>query len=292
MPSQENKRRAAQPPVSVQVAFYNVELTVSQLFGQDREIHRKQLGMDCAGSFESHDLAVLCLCGFGPNKLNENQDAHLGNSANFRDKYGEENVNTWLQQLIRECCETPMDLQACVLGPYVVVLDTSICCFHSLPRLTDPLFTQPDTDHTHRRAVHSVIQVRSHHALIDVWVHHASWSSGRKYTAFARQRTMEYFFENVSGRAIVGGDLHMSKFGIQSALSNWSSRTRHTQEGIDECFKAWQIHTLFEAKHGDLALTRGLTASQIAVTHVGCESHELVVVQINLDDVNPSRAPG
>ena len=169
MPSQENKRRAAQPPVSVQVAFYNVELTVSQLFGQDHEIHRKQLGKDCAKGFESHDLAVLCLCGFGPNKLNENEAAHLGNSANFGPA-----AATWLQQLISEFCETPKDLQACVLGPYVIVLDTSICCFHSLPRLTDPLFTQPDTDHTHRRAVHSVIQVRSHGALIDVWVHHAT----------------------------------------------------------------------------------------------------------------------
>ena len=78
---------------------------------------------------------------------------------------------------------------------------------------------------------------------------------------------MEYLFDNVSGKGIVGGDLNMSKHGIKNALRTWSSRTSP-----------------------DLALTRGLTATQIAVTRVGCNTddatssaHELVVVQLNLD---------
>ena len=48
----------------------------------------------------------------------------------------------------------------------------------------------------------------------------------------------------------------------------------------------------------DLALTRGLTATQIAVTRVGCNTdeatsnaHELVVVQLNLDDLPPQKRP-
>ena len=53
-----------------------------------------------------------------------------------------------------------------------------------------------------------------------------------------------------------------------------------------------------EAKHGDVALSRGLTATQIAVTRVGCNTddatnnaHELVVVQLSLGDLPPHKRP-
>ena len=131
VPSRSDKGSVAKPPVSVQVGFYNVELPVSQLFGQDHEMHCKQLGMDCARAFESNDLAVLCLCGVGTNKLDENLDAHLGNSAGFQDKYRGQNVNRWLEQVIHECWKTSIDLQAYVLGPHALVLDKSVCCFAS-----------------------------------------------------------------------------------------------------------------------------------------------------------------
>ena len=78
-------------------------------------------------------------------------------------------------------------------------------------------------------------------------------------------------------------------------MRTWSSRTGNTQEEIDQRCKTWQIHMLPEAKHGDLALSRGLTASQIAETRVGCNTddatsnaHELVVVQLSLGDVPPA----
>ena len=58
-----------------------------------------------------------------------------------------------------------------VLGPYAILLDTNICCFHTSPSLTEPLVTYDD-DHSYRRAVHSVIQVLSHGPVIEVWVHH------------------------------------------------------------------------------------------------------------------------
>ena len=116
-------------------------------------------------------------------------------------------MNRWLEQVIHECCKTSIDLQAYMLGPYAIVLDKNVCCFETSPRLTGPLVTYPGTDHTYRRAVHSVIQVLSHGPLIEVWVHHAQSCSGRGYTPLAREQTMEYFFDNVSGRSIVGGDL-------------------------------------------------------------------------------------
>ena len=46
-----------------------------------------------------------------------------------------------------------------------------------------------------------------HGPFIDVWVQHAESCRGRVYPSLAREQTMEYFFDNVSGRGIVGGDL-------------------------------------------------------------------------------------
>ena len=113
--------------MSLQVGFYNIGWTDSQLSGQDHEMHRKQLGRDCARAFEFNDLGMLCLCEVGTNKLDENLHAHLGNSAGFQDKYGGQSVNRWLEQVIHECCKTSIDLQAYVLGPYAIVLDKSVC---------------------------------------------------------------------------------------------------------------------------------------------------------------------
>ena len=148
--------------MGVQVGFYNIDKTDEQLCGENHEVHVKQLGGDCAGALQFHDLDMLCLCGVGTNRLDENLDAHLGNSAGFLAKYGGQNVNTWLEQVIQECCRSFIDLQAYVLGPYAIVLDKSVCCFETSPRLRGPLVTYPGTDHTYRRAVHSVIQVLSH----------------------------------------------------------------------------------------------------------------------------------
>ena len=92
--------------MSLQVSFYNIGWTDSQLSGQNHEMHRKQLGRDCARAFEFNDLGMLCLCEVGTNKLDENLHAHLGNSAGFQDKYGGQNVNRWLEQVIHECCKT------------------------------------------------------------------------------------------------------------------------------------------------------------------------------------------
>ena len=72
----------------------------------------------------------------------------------------------------------------------------------------------------------------------------------------------------------------------------------NTQEEIDQRCRTWQIHMLPEAQHGDLALSRGLTATQIEVTRVGCNTddatsnaHELVVVQLSLGDLPPHKRP-
>ena len=85
--SQTSKRSVSKPPVSVQVGFYNIGWTDTQLSGQNHEMHRKQLGRDCARAFEINDLGMLCLCEVGNNKLDENLHAHLGNSPGFQDKY-------------------------------------------------------------------------------------------------------------------------------------------------------------------------------------------------------------
>ena len=285
------KRSVAKPPVSVQVGYYNINKTDEQLCCENHEMHVEQLGRDCVEAMKLNDLGMLCLCGVGTNRLDKSLDAHLGNSTGFRDKYGEQDVSRWLKQVIQECCKTSMNLEAYVLGPYAIVLDKSVCCFETSPRLTDPLVTQPGTDHTYRRAVHSVIQVQSHGAPIEVWVHHAESCPGRGYSAFAREQTMEYFFRNMSGSGIVGGDLNMSKIGVRHALDTWSSRTTRTQEDSDQRYNAWQVHSLLDAQHGDLAVSRGLTATQISETSVGGDEHELVVVQINLEDLPKQKRP-
>ena len=213
----------------MQIAYYNIGLTNTQLSGEDPEIYREKLGKDCALAFASNDLGVLCLVEFGHNKLDESLNAHQG-----------QNVKRWLEEAIQKFCTTCTDLEACVLGPYAIVLDKSVCCFEASPRLTGALVTYPGTDHTYRRAVHSVIQVLPHGPLIDVWVHHAPSSKARGYTPLAREQTMEYFFDNVSGKGVVGGDLAMSKNGIKNALRTWSSQTGNTPEEIDQRRKAWQ----------------------------------------------------
>ena len=86
--SAQGKRSVAKPPVSVQVGFYNIDKTDEQLCGENHEMHVKQLGRDCAGALQFHDLGMLCLCGVGTSRLDENLDAHLGNNAGFLAKYG------------------------------------------------------------------------------------------------------------------------------------------------------------------------------------------------------------
>ena len=134
----------------MQVGFYNIGWTDTQLSGQDHEMHRMQLGTECARALELNDLGMLCLCEVGTNKLDENLDAHLGNSAGFRDKYPLQDVNRWLERVIEECCTTSIDLEAYVLGPYAIVLNKSVCCFNACPRLTGALVTCLGTDHTYR----------------------------------------------------------------------------------------------------------------------------------------------
>ena len=158
--------------MSLQVGFYNIGWNNMRLFGKNSEGHRKKLGKDCAQAFELHDMGMLCLCAVGDNELDKDLDAHLGNSAGFREKYTGQDVNTWLEESIQEF-EPSIDFQAYVLGPYAIVLDKSVCCFEASPTLTGALVTYPGTDHTYRRAVHSVIQVLPHGPLIEVWVHHA-----------------------------------------------------------------------------------------------------------------------
>ena len=155
-------------------------------------MHRKQLGRDCALAFESNDLGVLCLVEFGNNKLDENLDAHLGNNTGFRDKYKGQNVNRWLEEAIQKFCTTCTDLEACVLGPYAIVLDKSVCCFETYPTLKDPLVACPDIDHTYRRAVHSVVKVLPDGPLIEVWVHHAPSSKERGYPEAPKDRSRFY----------------------------------------------------------------------------------------------------
>ena len=132
--SRTDKRSVAKPPVSVQVGFYNIGWTDTQLSGQNHEMHRKQLGRDCAQAFEFNDLCMLCLCEVGNNKLGENLHAHLGNNAGFQDKYRGQDVNRWLEQVIQECCKTSIDLQAYAMGPYAIVLDKSVGSVQSLAR--------------------------------------------------------------------------------------------------------------------------------------------------------------
>ena len=79
------KRSVAKPPLSLQVGYYNIGWTDTEISGPLHEMHRKQLGRDCARAFEFHDLGMLCLCEVGTNKLDENLHAHLGNSAGFQD---------------------------------------------------------------------------------------------------------------------------------------------------------------------------------------------------------------
>ena len=130
------------------------------------------------------------------------------------------------------------------MGPYAIVLNKSVCCFEGSPTLTSALATYPGTAHSYRRAVHSVIQVLPHGPLIDVWVHHAPSSKARGYMSLAREQTMEYFFDNVSDKGIVGGDLNISKHGIKTALLAWCGRKENTPAKIEQRFKTWQIHML------------------------------------------------
>ena len=96
----------AKPPVSVQVGYYNINKTDEQLCGENHKWHVEQLGRDCVEAMKLNDLGMLCLCGVGTNRLDKSLDAHLGNSAGFRDKYGEQDVSRWLEQVIQECCKT------------------------------------------------------------------------------------------------------------------------------------------------------------------------------------------
>ena len=217
--------------MSLQVGFYNIGWADTRLSGKNSKMHRERLGRDCAQAFALNDLGMLCLCEVGDNKLDENLDAHLGSNAGFQDKYPGQDVNTWLEETIRKF-DTSIDLQAYVLGPYAIVLDKSVCCFKASPQLTDPLVTYAGANHTYRRAVHSVIQVLPYGPLIDVWVHHAPSSKARGYTPLAREQTVEYFFNHVSGKGIVGGDFNMSTHGINNALRTWASRKRKRARGL------------------------------------------------------------
>ena len=284
--NRRKKRRVEKPPVSLQVGFYNIGWTDAHLSGKKIMMYREQLGKDCARAFQLNDLGMLCLCQVGDNKLDKNLDAHLGNNAGFQDKYRGQDVNRWLEQTIQQYDKSTA-LQAYVLGPYAIVLDSNVCRFKAFPQLTDPLVTVLDTNHTYRRAVRSVIQVLPYGPVIDVWVHHAPSSKARRYTPLARQQTMEYFFNRVSKKAIVGGHLNMSTHGIRSALRTWASRPGNSQED-------WQIHVLPEASYGDLALTHGLKANQMELTGVGLPTigtHELVVVQVEIEDLSPPKRP-
>ena len=131
--SRSDKRSVAKALVSLQVGFYNIGWTDSQLSGQNHEMHRKQLGRDCARAFEFNDLGMLCLCEVGTNKLDENLHAHLGNSAGFQDKHGGQSVNRWLEQVIHECCKTSIDLQAYVLGRYAIFSTKAFAASRLLP---------------------------------------------------------------------------------------------------------------------------------------------------------------
>ena len=95
-----HKKRSVEPfasvQMSVQIGYYNIGWNDSQLSGANHEMHRRQLGKDCARAFEVHDLGVLRLCEVGTSKLDQNEHANLGNSAGFQKRYGEQNVeNGW-----------------------------------------------------------------------------------------------------------------------------------------------------------------------------------------------------
>ena len=98
----------AKPLVCLHIGFYNIGWTDFQP------------GRDCAGAFEFNDISMLCLGEVGSNKLDENLHAHLGNSAGCQDKCWGQDVNIWLDQVIHECCNTSIDLQA--YGPIIEVL--------------------------------------------------------------------------------------------------------------------------------------------------------------------------
>ena len=76
--SRSEKRSVAKSPVSLQVGFYNIEWTESQLSGHDHETHRKQLGRDCAQALEFHDLGKqLGMFGFGKGCIAESSQCIL-----------------------------------------------------------------------------------------------------------------------------------------------------------------------------------------------------------------------
>ena len=97
--------RLLQPPVSIQIGYCNIGLNNWMLQSEDHALYRKEVGRECAHAFESGDLSMLNLVEFGDNYLNENPDAHLGNSAGFQDKYRGQDVNRWLEQVIKECLQ-------------------------------------------------------------------------------------------------------------------------------------------------------------------------------------------
>ena len=83
MATNRSKRSVEETPVSLQIAFYNVGWTDAQLSSRKHDSHRRRLGRDCAQAIEGKDLAMLCRCGFGRNRLDEDLGAHLGNSVGF-----------------------------------------------------------------------------------------------------------------------------------------------------------------------------------------------------------------
>ena len=287
MATRASKRSVENPPVSLQVGYWAIGWDDTQLLAKQYDINRKQLGEAIAMAFDRNDLGILCLCQVGTNRLDEDLDRNLGNSAGFERRYSGEDVNEWLKTAIQERCKTSVDLQVYVLGPYAIVLDTNVCCFQRNPTLTDALVT----GHNYRRAVNSVIQVLPNGPLIDVWVHCAESGRGRGFTAQARDETMTYFFDKVSDKGIVGGNLNMSKVGVSDAMRAWS------RCNVQERWNRWEIHMLTGAKHGDLAMSTGLRATQILDT--GChpagnedqEEHDLVVLQISLQNLPRHKRP-
>ena len=277
MPSQRRKRSVGKPPLSVQIGFYHVPWDGKE---QLEEL-RTQLGQDCAKAFQENDLAVLCLCDLGPNNLDKNLGANLSNTEAFQNKYTDQNVNKWLEQTIHfECCKTSKQgFEVCVVGPYAFILDKSVCGFEVLPELTDAFFEVHGSDHSYRRAAVATIHVLPDGPHIHVWVHHAPASQTRGYSPFAREATMHYFFNNVPDKGIVGGDFAMSKSAVNDAHLSWERQDLRQRCKTSD----WEIHERSDAKHGDLALTRGLRATQIAETP-SCTSdrHDFVVLQIDL----------
>ena len=68
-----HEKRSVEPflivQISVQIGYYNIGWSDSQLSGANREMYRNQLGKDCARALEIHDLGVIRLCEVGTNKL-------------------------------------------------------------------------------------------------------------------------------------------------------------------------------------------------------------------------------